>query len=91
LRGDLIWLSVSPSARWLRRMQRIITSELLRLNSTVIEDGRAVLSVRGKSRASKPLVANNVTCCEVEASSHKVGDLTKKKMKVIGRRSESEN
>jgi hypothetical protein len=50
-----------------------------------------VLSVRGGSRASRALIKSNVSCCEVEASSHKVGDLRKKKMKVIGRRSESEN
>jgi hypothetical protein len=47
--------------------------------------------VRGGSRASKLVDKSNVLCIEVEASTHKVGDLSKKKMKVIGRRSEAEN
>lgn len=64
---------------------------IFRLRNPVVEDGALVLSVRGGSRASRALIKSNVSCCEVEASSHKVGDLRKKKMKVIGRRSESEN
>lgn len=64
---------------------------VFRLRNAVTEDGTLVHSVRGGSRASRSLIASNVICCEVEASSHKVGDLSKKKMKVIGRRSESEN
>jgi hypothetical protein len=56
----------------------------------VAEDGIIVLSVRGGSRASKLLQKSNVICCEVESSSHKVGDLSKKKMKVIGKSSEAE-
>jgi hypothetical protein len=64
---------------------------VLRLRSTVCEDSRPVFSVRGGSKASKLVHKSNVLCIEVEASPHKVGDLSKKKMKVIGRRSEAEN
>ena len=55
---------------------------IFRLRTAVSEDGASVYSVRGGSRASRSLAASNVICCEVEASSHKVGDLSKKKVKV---------
>jgi hypothetical protein len=63
---------------------------VFRLREAMLEDGAMVFSVRGGSRASKLMLKSNVLCCEVEASSHKVGDLKKKKMKVIGKRSDAE-
>jgi hypothetical protein len=64
---------------------------VLRLHSAVLEDSRPVLTVRWVSRASKLLDKSNVLCIEVESSSHEVGYLSKKIMKVIGRRSEAKN
>jgi hypothetical protein len=57
-----------------------------RLRNAIAEDQPLAHSVRGGSRVSKLVLKGNVRCGEGEVLSHKVRDLSKKKLKEIGRK-----
>lgn len=64
---------------------------IFRLKNPVLVGAESLYSVRGGTPAARGLDEENVLAIEVEASSHKMGDLAAKRNKVIGRRSEEES
>lgn len=64
---------------------------IFRLREPMTVNGEVTYSIRGGSPTALQLEDHNVLMIEVEASSHKMGDLTGRRNKVIGRRGEEES